>query len=41
MIDSYNKKAILHVDLVEGFSNKEVVNKYLKEKTKFAGIIMI
>lgn len=39
MIDSHNKRAILHIDLVEGLSNKEVVIKYLKEKTKFSGII--
>ena len=39
VLHSYNKVGILHVDLVEGLSNKEVVVKYLKEHTKFQGII--
>lgn len=38
-IYSHNKIGILHIDLVEGLSNKEVVLRYLKEKTKFQGII--
>ncbi len=39
VIYSNNKVGILHIDLVEGLSNKEVVLKYLKEHTKFQGII--
>ena len=38
-IDEKNKIGILHIDLVDGFSNKEIVLQYLKEKTKFHGII--
>lgn len=38
-IYSHNKVGMLHIDLVEGLSNKEVVLKYLKEQTKFQGII--
>lgn len=34
-----NKVGIIHVDLVEGLANKEVSLKYLKENTKFNGII--
>lgn len=38
-IAGYNKIGIVHVDLIEGFSNKEIVIKYLKENTEFSGII--
>jgi len=38
-IASKNKIGIIHIDLVEGFTNKEIVIKYLKEQTKFNGII--
>lgn len=38
-IDFKNKIGIIHIDLVEGFTNKEIVIKYLKEQTKFKGII--
>lgn len=38
-IYSSNKVGIIHVDLVEGLSNKEVSLKFLKETTKFHGII--
>lgn len=38
-IEAKNKIGIIHIDLVEGFTNKEIVIRYLKEKTKFKGII--
>lgn len=38
-ITSKNKIGIIHIDLVEGFTNKEVVIRYIKEETKFSGII--
>lgn len=38
-IEVKNKIGIIHIDLVEGFTNKEIVIKYLKEQTKFKGII--
>lgn len=38
-ISNHNKIGILHVDLVEGLSNKDIVIKFLKEETKFKGII--
>jgi glycerol uptake operon antiterminator len=38
-IASNNKIGIIHIDLVEGLTNKEVVIKYVKEETKFDGII--
>lgn len=38
-IEAKNKIGIIHIDLVEGFTNKEIVIKYLKEQTKFKGII--
>ena len=38
-IEANNKIGIIHIDLVEGFTNKEIVIKYLKEQTKFNGII--
>lgn len=34
-----NKIGILHIDLVDGLSNKEIVLQYLKKETKFHGII--
>ncbi|OOM77125.1 glycerol-3-phosphate responsive antiterminator [Clostridium puniceum] len=34
-----NKIGIIHIDLVEGLTNKEVVIKYVKEETNFDGII--
>lgn len=34
-----NKTGILHVDLVEGISSKEVALRFIKENTKFEGII--
>ncbi|PJI09197.1 MULTISPECIES: glycerol-3-phosphate responsive antiterminator [Clostridium] len=40
VIASKNKIGIIHIDLVEGLmTNKEVVLRYIKEKTKFRGII--
>ena len=39
IIASKNKIGIIHIDLVEGFTNKEVVIRYIKEETKFEGII--
>lgn len=39
IIASNNKIGIIHIDLVEGLTNKEVVIKYVKEETKFDGII--
>jgi len=39
IIKSKNKIGIIHIDLVEGFTNKEVVIRYIKEKTRFDGII--
>lgn len=39
IITSKNKIGIIHIDLVEGFTNKEVVVKYIKEETRFRGII--
>ena len=41
VIHSHNKKGILHIDLVEGLNNKEVVLRYIQEETKFDGIISI
>lgn len=38
-IDEKNKVGILHIDLVDGLSNREIVLQYLKEKTNFHGII--
>lgn len=39
VIESKNKIGIIHIDLVEGFTNKEVVVRYIKEETSFHGII--
>lgn len=40
IVVSKNKIGIIHIDLVEGLlANKEVVIKYIKEETKFSGII--
>ncbi|SFD34717.1 glycerol-3-phosphate responsive antiterminator [Clostridium uliginosum] len=39
LILSKGKVGIIHIDLVEGFTNKEIVIKYLKQETKFKGII--
>lgn len=39
IISSKNKIGIIHIDLVEGLTNKEVVIKYIKDETKFSGII--
>ncbi|HEX9026716.1 MAG TPA: glycerol-3-phosphate responsive antiterminator [Clostridium sp.] len=39
IIASKNKMGIIHIDLVEGFTNKEVVIRYVKEETRFDGII--
>ena len=39
IIASSNKMGIIHIDLVEGFTNKEVVIRYIKEETIFEGII--
>lgn len=38
-ISENNKIGIIHIDLVEGVSNREIVLKYLKEETYFKGII--
>lgn len=34
-----SKTGIIHIDLVEGLTNKEVSLKYLRKNTKFKGII--
>lgn len=34
-----NKIGIIHVDLLDGLSNREFALKFLKQKTKFQGII--
>ena len=39
IIASSNKVGIIHIDLVEGFTNKEVVIRYVKEETRFDGVI--
>ncbi|ACD24236.1 glycerol-3-phosphate responsive antiterminator [Clostridium botulinum] len=40
LIDEKGKIGIIHLDLVDGFvSTKEIVISYLKENTKFKGII--
>lgn len=39
IIASKNKIGIIHVDLVEGLTSKEVVIKYIKDETKFSGVI--
>jgi len=39
IIEAKNKIGIIHIDLVEGLTNKEVVIKYIKEETRFNGII--
>ena len=39
IISSKNKIGIVHIDLVEGLTNKEVVIRYIKNETKFSGII--
>lgn len=38
-VSKHKKIGILHVDLVEGISSKEVALKFIKENTKFQGII--
>ncbi|MFR5265510.1 glycerol-3-phosphate responsive antiterminator [Clostridium sp.] len=38
-IDKSGKVGIIHIDLVEGLTNKEVSLRYLKENTEFKGII--
>lgn len=38
-ITKKNKIGILHIDLVDGLTNREIVLEYLKEKTTFNGII--
>ncbi|GAA0077857.1 glycerol-3-phosphate responsive antiterminator [Clostridium sp. CTA-5] len=38
-IVSRGKVGIIHIDLVEGFTNKEVVIRFIKQETKFNGII--
>ncbi|EEH96636.2 hypothetical protein CSBG_00262 [Clostridium sp. 7_2_43FAA] len=38
-IFKHRKIGILHVDLVEGISSKEIALKFIKENTKFQGII--
>lgn len=39
LIMASDKIGIIHIDLVEGLTNKEIAVKYIKEKTKFSGII--
>lgn len=39
IIASHNKMGIIHIDLVEGLTNKEVVIRFVKEETRFEGII--
>lgn len=34
-----NKIAIVHIDLIDGLSNKEVAVKFIKERTSFHGIV--
>ncbi|MBE6072674.1 MAG: glycerol-3-phosphate responsive antiterminator [Clostridium butyricum] len=38
-IEERDRIGIIHIDLVDGFANKEIVVKFLKDKTKFHGII--
>lgn len=38
-VSDKDKIGIIHIDLVEGLSNKEVVIKFIKEETSFNGII--
>ena len=38
-ISAHNKIGILHIDLVDGLTNREIALQYLKEKTSFNGII--
>lgn len=38
-VNSKGKIGIIHVDLVEGLSNKEVAIKFIKNETSFDGII--
>lgn len=39
MINEKNKIGIVHVDLIEGLNQKEAAIKYLRQETKFKGII--
>lgn len=34
-----NKIAIVHIDLIDGLSNREVAVKFIKERTSFHGIV--
>lgn len=38
-INSKNKIGIVHIDLVDGITNREVGIKYLKKETQFKGVI--
>lgn len=38
-IDSSNKVGIIHIDLIEGITGRAAGVKYLKEETKFKGVI--
>lgn len=38
-IKEKDKIGIIHIDLVEGITNKDVVVKYIKEETEFEGVI--
>jgi glycerol uptake operon antiterminator len=39
IIASNDKVGIIHIDLVEGLTNRDVVIRYIKEETKFDGVI--
>lgn len=39
MIHEKNKIGIVHIDLIEGLNQKEAAIKYLRQETKFKGII--
>ncbi|ASW42307.1 glycerol-3-phosphate responsive antiterminator [Clostridium isatidis] len=38
-ISNKNKIGFVHIDLIEGLSNKEIAVKFIKEKTTFQGIV--
>lgn len=38
-ISNKNKIAFVHIDLIEGLSNRDIAVKFIKEKTSFQGIV--
>ncbi|MEG0132856.1 MAG: glycerol-3-phosphate responsive antiterminator [Clostridium sp.] len=38
-ISNVDKVGIVHIDLIEGITNREIVMKYLKKETYFKGVI--